>query len=226
MNNLHIITVATHSEYYFPYLVESCKKNGKELKVLGFGEKWKGFTWRFKLMLNYINNLNDDNIVCFLDGYDVLCTRNLEELIYEFNKLKNEKKCKIIIGHDKRIYNKYSIFQQLNNLYCKYYFNETTIPLNAGNYIGYVKDLKYVLNKIYLEKPVDSDDDQKLLTKYYKNNKNDIYVDIDNKLFLVLGLPFYEPINYINVNNNNIIYNNIINLFLFTVLVVHIWIIY
>ena len=39
-----------------------------------------------------MNNLNDDNIVCFVDGYDVLCTRNSEELIYEFNKLKNEKK--------------------------------------------------------------------------------------------------------------------------------------
>ena len=47
IHNLHIVTVATHSDYYFPYLKESFKKNGKELTVLGYGEKWKGFNWRF-----------------------------------------------------------------------------------------------------------------------------------------------------------------------------------
>lgn len=31
MNKLYIVTVATHPDFYFPYLVESCKKNGKEL---------------------------------------------------------------------------------------------------------------------------------------------------------------------------------------------------
>lgn len=56
MSELHIVTVATESKYYFPYLVESCKKYGKELEVLGYGEKWKGFNWRFKLMIEYLKN--------------------------------------------------------------------------------------------------------------------------------------------------------------------------
>ena len=29
----HIITIATNSELYFPYLVDSCKKNGIPLTV-------------------------------------------------------------------------------------------------------------------------------------------------------------------------------------------------
>jgi len=51
---LHIVTVANHSEYYFQYLVESCKKCGKELDILGYGEEWKGFNWRLTLIINYL----------------------------------------------------------------------------------------------------------------------------------------------------------------------------
>ena len=47
----HIITIATNSELYFPYLVDSCKKNGIPLTVLGYGEKWTGFTFRFDKMI-------------------------------------------------------------------------------------------------------------------------------------------------------------------------------
>jgi hypothetical protein len=42
-----IITVATKSDYYFPYLKESIKRNGSELIVLGYNEVWQGFNWRF-----------------------------------------------------------------------------------------------------------------------------------------------------------------------------------
>lgn len=36
---IHIVTVATHNEGYFEYLVESCKRNGAKLEVLGWGTK-------------------------------------------------------------------------------------------------------------------------------------------------------------------------------------------
>jgi len=58
MNNLHIVTVATESKYYFPYLVESCKKHGKSLEVLGKGETWKGFNWRYKKMMIYLQTIS------------------------------------------------------------------------------------------------------------------------------------------------------------------------
>ena len=35
--SLHIVTVATDSQYYFPYLVESCEQHGLKLEILGFG---------------------------------------------------------------------------------------------------------------------------------------------------------------------------------------------
>ena len=88
MNQYHIITVATDPKYYFPYLVESCKNLGKELKVLGMGEKWEGFNWKYKQMVEYLNQLPKTDIVCFVDGYDVVCCRNLNELPRAFLKIK------------------------------------------------------------------------------------------------------------------------------------------
>jgi hypothetical protein len=42
----------------------------------------------------------------------------------------------------------------------------------------------------------------------YCNSNNDIYIDINNKLFLVINKPFSEIDNYVQVKNNEIIYNN------------------
>jgi hypothetical protein len=47
MDNIQIVTVATQSEYYFPYLVESCKRYGKELTILGYGGKMEGIYLAF-----------------------------------------------------------------------------------------------------------------------------------------------------------------------------------
>jgi len=56
-SQLHIVTVATESKYYFPYLVQSCERNGIKLKVLGYGEKWLGFNWRLRKMIEYLKTL-------------------------------------------------------------------------------------------------------------------------------------------------------------------------
>ena len=38
MVDIKLVTVATQSERYFPILVESCKKHGADLVVLGYYE--------------------------------------------------------------------------------------------------------------------------------------------------------------------------------------------
>jgi hypothetical protein len=208
MSVLHIVTVATSSEYYFPYLIESCKRNGKELAVLGYGEKWKGFVWKFSLMLEYLKKLDKNDIVCFIDGYDVICTRNLNDLKDEFLKIKSNTNCKIIVGHDKIIkdtlFHYFNYITNINNFgLCN------NISINTGTYIGYVDDLIDILEKIYNLDPTYSADDQKLLIKYCNIiNNNDIFIDIDNKIFLTLNKPFAEIDNLIEINNNEIIYNN------------------
>ena len=176
MSNLYIVTVATDPEYYFSYLVDTCKKNGKEIVVLGYGEKWKGFTWRFKLMLEYIETLKDDDIVCFVDGYDVICTRDLNEMIESFNTIIYKHKCKIIVGYH---YNINSFFKM-----CEYIFFGNII--NSGTYIGKCKDILKMLESINRLDMNNKADDQVLLCKYYNLNKNEIYIDTKNEIFSTL----------------------------------------
>lgn len=200
MDKLHIVTVATDSQYYFPYLVESCRKNGKELEVLGMGEVWQGFNWRYVKMMEYLRTLPTDDIVCFVDGYDVVCCRNLNELVDEFKEIKERTGCKIVTGDDKS-----SLFMS----FLSFFFgtcNDNRI--NAGTYIGYVKDILEIIQQIYELNPRNDADDQVLMTQYCKKTKNEIYCDTENKLFLALCFPLEEIDKYVDIHENILTYQS------------------
>jgi len=203
MNKLHIVTVATESQYYYPYLVDSCERNGKKLQVLCMGEEWQGFNWRFTKMINYLKTLPQNDIVCFVDGYDVVCCRNLKELPDVFLEIKKRTGCKIVVGHEKLSFLNgllaYTYFGRCNNSY-----------INAGTYIGTVNDLLEILPKIYALNPKDDADDQVLITKYCKKNSSEIYCDTENQLFLtvVRSLSQIDEFIDIDVKNGTVTYNN------------------
>jgi len=204
MNNLHVITVATESKYYFPYLQDTCKKNGTNLQVLGYGEKWKGFNWRFKLIQEYLNTINKNDIVCVIDGYDVICTRNLSTLVDTFNSITEREKCKLIAGYDIL---KYSSI--MNKIFVPLKFGKSkNTSLNAGTYISKAEDLKDIISVILKLNNDDKADDQILLTKYANTYNGDIYIDTKNELFLTLDNPFKEIDNIIKIEPDGIVYNN------------------
>jgi len=201
MNNLHIVTVATDPEFYFKYLVESCSRNGKEIKVLGYGEKWKGFAWKFNLMIEYLKSVNSDDIVCFVDGYDVICNRNLDELKLQFIEYKNKYSFKIIVAID--IYK----FKPQELIAGVYFDNCNNNLLNSGTYIGYAKDLYDVLSESYNLDSSDKTNDQLLLTKYCKIHPNDIFFDKNQDFFLTMHKSFFEINNELEIHNNEAYYN-------------------
>jgi len=198
MNDLHIVTVATESKYYFPYLVDSCKKNGKELEVLGYGEKWRGLNWKFKLMIDYLKKLPETDIVCFVDGYDVLCVRNLDEMREEFLRIKKETGCKIVVAKEEHAneFVKWSADMIFDN--CK------DININAGTYIGMVNDILDILSEIQKENPEDEIDDQKILIDHCKKHSDDFYIDIYNKFFFAKVAITHELYNDVEIKNNEI----------------------
>ena len=61
-----VITYATHSQGMFDEL----KKRYPDLVVLGWGEKWTGYTDKSKAVIKYIEKMNDDDIVIVIDGFD------------------------------------------------------------------------------------------------------------------------------------------------------------
>ena len=209
MNNLHIVTVATEPKYYFPYLIESCKKHGQELEVLGYGEKWQGFNHKFQLMITYLKQLPQDDIVCFVDGYDVLCVRNLDELKHDFIAATKKHKCKIIVAQDKHTNYFFDFIHPFIFGTCK------DLYLNSGTYIGYVRDLLDIITTIYKKNPDKSKDDQKLLTEYCKKNEHQFYIDEKNEYFFTQVTFLSEIDDYITVKNKDVvIVNNMMPFFI------------
>ena len=197
MSKIHIITVSTNSKFYFPYLKESCKRNGKEMIVLGYGEQWKGLGWKFNLMKEELNNLEENDIVCFVDGYDVICIRNLDELKDDFIKIQRKKKCKIIVGYDNYTF---SLHKTLASRYFGCYNDKL---INSGTYIGYVKDIKQILSEIIIN---NSENDQLLLTQYFNKNPKFFYIDKKSKFFAVVHKPLHNIDNYFQIKKNNVFY--------------------
>jgi hypothetical protein len=205
---LKIITVATNSKYYFPYLKESVKRNGGELVVLGYNQEWTGFSLKYSLMINYLKTLDSNDIVCFVDGYDVICCRNLKDMINNFIKLKKQHNCKIVVGEDKmdmgfinNTISQYFIYLFYGGT-CKYRY------LNSGTYIGYSKDVLDVVTNVYKLTNSDTSDDQIEMKKYCRMHENDFYIDIKSELFLTMNKPYNNIDHKIKINNNKLYYGS------------------
>lgn len=187
---IHYLTVATEEKLYLSYL----KKLIPELTILGMNTKWEGWIYRTKLLIAYLDLLNENDIVCIIDAYDVLPTKNigkLEEKFIEF--VKNNPDTKMIIGYE-------LIENEFIENYAKQIMgtvNENGDRLNAGTHIGYVKNIKHILSSLLIYNP-NMQDDQLELTKYAKKFPNDIYLDKDNNFFKV----FVESLTNFQIDEN------------------------
>jgi hypothetical protein len=77
---MKIITVATHSQAYFPALKDSARRYNVDLIVLGWGEKWLGFGWKLRMIRDYLKSLSGDEIVMVIDAFDTLITSDVNEI--------------------------------------------------------------------------------------------------------------------------------------------------
>lgn len=180
---MKLVTVATHSDGYFPWLVKSCKRHGAELTVLGWGDIWQGFSWRTHLMLEYLRSLPPDEVVCFIDAYDVILLKSLVEIERRFVQIQQETGCKIVVAQE-------HIQNSLNKIGANITFGTCkNVNVNAGTYIGYAKDLRAVLHGIYKLNPSFASDDQQSLLTYCRSHPKDVHIDTSNALFYTLVDP-------------------------------------
>ena len=199
---LDILTVANKSNYYYPYLVDSVKRNNSSLITLGFNKEWVGLNTKFKLMYDKLEELDENDIVCFVDGFDVICVRDLNELTDAFLEIKERENCTIVVGND---YSE-NIFR---NIMASLYFTKklgSTI-INSGTYIGFVKDIKNFLSFVLSEDNDELSDDQILMNTYSKLHPKDIYIDINTELFLTIVRPLKSIKKFTKIKDN-ILYSN------------------
>jgi hypothetical protein len=174
---MKVVTVATHSERYFPVLQQSCKRHGIDLVVLGWGQKWQGFTWRFKLLSEYLKTCDHNELIVFIDAYDVIALQNHDVIESRFKKIKERTGAKLIIGWETAksfiiegfaIY----IFGKCNNL-----------RVNCGCYMGYSQDINDIIDKL----DFNVQDDQILFSEYCRKDNKAFHVDKNLDIFYVIN---------------------------------------
>lgn len=177
---MRLVTVATHSMGYFPYLLKSCERYGATLEVLGWGQKWQGYNWKYLLMRDYLASRDDDEVVCFVDGFDVILLRPLHELEAHFASFRNATGVKVIVGLDRPS-------NVLFHLLQKWVFGTCRgCSINSGTYIGVVRDLKKVVDDMLQKSSSPSADDQVLMTEFCETRPELIYIDDQSSFFLTV----------------------------------------
>ena len=97
---MKLVTVATHSERYFPYLKLSAEKYGHDLVVLGWGKKWEGYTWKLLLMKEYLRGVADNELVCFIDGFDVIVLQSPDKIEAAYFSQVNGNTNKVLVSKE------------------------------------------------------------------------------------------------------------------------------
>lgn len=119
---------------------------------------WSGFKDKLVAMNEFLATLPSDDVVCFVDGYDVTCF-GLEEVLEKFKRMNVD----VLFSAETSCY-PWSHVQQL-------YPSTTSIYryLNSGGYMGYVAALQQVLSRDMSASPCD----QGYMTYYYLNHVHD-----------------------------------------------------
>jgi hypothetical protein len=169
MNKITVLTVATHSEEMFDKLIDN--DYNIKIEVLGYGKPWTGFRMKTTEVLEKIKNMDDNDIIIYVDGFDSLIRGELNVAVERFKKMN----CKILVSQD--IIPKYKIISYI----AKKCFGTCVgnRNANAGLYMGYVKYIKYMLTYIAHSK---CNDDQRILNRFF-NMVDYINMDINNEIF-------------------------------------------
>ena len=179
--SLEVVTYANKSFGLFEKLVNN--EYGVPIKVLGWGTKWNGFSDKIKGVLDYIQNKNDDEIILFIDGFDSLVNKPVDDKLIEIFK---QYDCGVLVSRD---------HEKAGRLLTRYVFGKCCdYTVNSGMYMGYVKYLKKFLTDVLNIKCLDDqrnfnilcnkhnfvkiDNNEKIfrnLTQYEKNDETDAY---------------------------------------------------
>jgi hypothetical protein len=170
--HFHVCTVATRQNKGLDQLLESCKRHAISIDVLGFGKKFRGFSEKLLLMQDYLKTLPDDDIVLFVDAYDVLFLADQKTILDTFLKMHKP----FVISGDKGCFP----FRELGDQFPE---SPTSFRyLNAGGYIGYVGHIRKLIHDLA---PFQAeDDDQGLMLKHFLKHPEAYSIDHACKLFL------------------------------------------
>lgn len=198
------ITIATETDIgYYNIMEDSCKKHNLELVRLGKDVKWTSFSLKYKLWLDYLVKLPENEIVMINDAYDVIFLEDSEKIINKFKKFNKP----IVFSIQKGVLIESTFHKCLENVIC------------TGNMIGYVKNIKEIINIILDNEELwRNQDDQMIFNDICKLEKdyfiNNIGLDTNQEIFFVTSaddIVTFDYLLYKNIPNLKLKDNKLVN---------------
>lgn len=171
----------------------------KSVKIFGnhvnciLEDKWDGYHDKIFNLLKNIKDVPDNEIICFVDGYDLFVNSNTDEII---NKFLNYK-CDLLFGAELNCFpDNENLKRKMGNIPCltKYKY------INSGGYIGYASAIRKLLtwkSPTEIKKMCEEGTDQLYFAEYFIENK--IQLDYKQKIFQNM---YRVSWNEISVKNN------------------------
>ncbi|XP_017783808.1 PREDICTED: procollagen-lysine,2-oxoglutarate 5-dioxygenase 1 isoform X2 [Nicrophorus vespilloides] len=182
-----VYTVATEETDGFQRYLQTARQYGILPTVLGMGEEWKGGEnirqqagggWKVNLFRDALKKQttedDQDKIVLFTDGYDVIFLSKMQQILDAFKKTE----ARILFGAESACWPDQSLAKDYPQVtHGKPY-------LNSGLYMGYISDILQLLERETIE---DAQDDQLFFTKAYLDetfrNKHKFKLDHNSEIF-------------------------------------------
>ena len=197
---LHIITLGSNEDE-MKYLKDSAQRNGVTIQFI-LCDKWNGYIDKITTMKDVVERIPDDDIVCFIDAYDVLLLTNEEEILSKFHSYD----CDLLLSSELNCYPGENM-PRYNEVYNHLAMEKMTNfkYVNSGGYIGY----KRALQKLFDWKPVEEiidiiqlGGDQNYFTEYYLEfacvSEKRIKIDMFQRIFQSVYKMHFEDIEFIN----------------------------
>tara|TARA_A100001015_G_C14759066_1_gene620627 strand:- start:64 stop:831 length:768 start_codon:yes stop_codon:yes gene_type:complete len=169
MEDIHIVTYATHNEGSYNELMKS-----NIVKNLGWGKKWNGFKDKFIAIEKYTKNLVDigkgHDIVIFVDGFDTKIRKNFDinQIVENFYNIVGEEGG-ILVSNDPML----ASFTRRIFGTCK-----NNCIANTGLYMGNAWKLNQLLKESLEYK---CKDDQIVFNNLCE--KHEVHIDYNNTIF-------------------------------------------
>lgn len=176
----HVLTVATNREGYFEFFLQSCKRHNITPVVIGEGEPWNGYGTKFKLMRDWVANIDDADCVLLVDCYDLIFVRDIEPLFGAFEHR--------AAGRSNYIYAASESSDIFAPIVKMFHGTHKGAIINSGSFMAYGKFLKTFFNDSDILQELSQNprcDDQQMLIKYM-NSHPEIECELDGNVRFIV----------------------------------------
>jgi hypothetical protein len=130
---LHIITFATDPSR-LQYLKDTAELNQLHIHYI-MKSTWNGYVDKIIYTKEFLDTVDNNDIVCFIDAYDVLSLGSYHEILEKFKSYE----CDLLLGCELNSYP-----DRYKPMYPPVECNTNYLYINSGGYIGY----KHAISKV------------------------------------------------------------------------------